>query len=169
VLQVGKTAIKGGGWHHYLGMSIDGFDDTAIWMINGYAKGGGWAYAIGKVLGKTFADLEPKAFLPQALPGGGGKYSIKVVVANLGDRAATPTRARVALARSRAGGASILLGSLRIPKIAPGGHATVASTINVPKRARVAAYPYLRLTLDSTRKLKEYGERNNTAAAKLKR
>ena len=42
VLKSGEGTVDG--WHHYLGMSVDGFDGTGVWMINGY---GGPSEAVG--------------------------------------------------------------------------------------------------------------------------
>jgi hypothetical protein len=57
VLKRGRATVNSS-WHHYLGMSVDSFDDMGIWMINGYADAStSWGYAFGKVLGKGVADL----------------------------------------------------------------------------------------------------------------
>ena len=57
VMKSGEGAVDG--WHHYLGMSVDGFDGTGVWMINGYGDPSKqWGYAFAKVLGKPVADLD---------------------------------------------------------------------------------------------------------------
>ena len=168
VLKAGKSAVNSGRWHHYVGTSVDGFDDTGIWMINGYGRKGFWAFAIGKVLGKTFADLEAGAVLVNSPQGSGSQtYKISIKIGNLGDRAARPTRARLSLARTKTGSGGIPLKSIEVSKLGSGHWTTVTATVEVSARARAAGLRYLRVSLDSTKKLKEYGEQNNTAYARL--
>jgi hypothetical protein len=169
VLRLGKSAVTvKPWWHHYLGMSVDGFDDTGIWMINGYGRFGWWRYSIGKVLGKTFADLEPASVHVNTVPGG-GQYKISVKIGNLGDGDAKPTHARLFLTQRKTGAAdsAIFLKSIDVSKVSSGHSTTIAATIDIPARAR-AGYRYVRVSLDSGETLKEYGEHNNTAYARLR-
>ncbi len=170
VLRAGNSPIAAGKWHHYVGTSVDGFDNTGIWMINGYAKNGRWAYAIGKVLGKTFADLEPGVVL-KGLTGSAksGKYRVSVGIANLGDGAAGKTRARLSLTRTNGphAGLGMPLGTIPVPKVGSGRRTMVAATVQVPGRALGAGYRYLRVGLDSTKTLREYGEKNNVVYTPL--
>jgi CARDB len=150
-----------GSWHHYLGMSVDGFDGTSIWMINGFADAShGWNYAIGKVFGKRHPDLAVlQSFIE---PTGTGDYRLSLIVQNLGDGAAPASSASLSLSRSGAG--TIPLESIAVPKLEPGGRSAVLhATITTPAGASHTDVT-AKLKLDARQQLQEYDESNNTTS-----
>ena len=161
-------------WHHYVGMSVDGFDDTGIWMITGYAvkqqkKWGIWAYAIGKVLGKPYVDLSlaPVTLVRARTASDNAEHVLSVRLANTGDRRAAPTSARLALSRDTKSGDDLPLENVRIPALAPGRKQTIDLKFAIPTNAQARGYRYLVITLDATRKVTEYSESNNTSYVRL--
>src|SRR5262249_51434685 len=98
VMKAGEGAA--GSWHHYLGMSVDSFDGTGVWMINGYgAPGGGWAYAFGKVLGNPVPDLDVLEAYVEPGSHGPESFRLHLIYDNLGDGNAAATSAKLILTR----------------------------------------------------------------------
>jgi hypothetical protein len=166
-LKRGRNTVNYG-WHHYLGMSVDSFDDTGIWMVNGYAdKSTNWGYAIGKVLGTRVADLTVlQSFVERTSGGDTPRYRLTLVVQNLGDGTASATSVRLFLARR--GSPDLALKSVELPSLGP-GHRTKHWILNVttPGGAVSGGYVSLGIELDAKKQLKEYDEGNNTSYVTL--
>ena len=173
LLMAGDSSFGGdAGNHHYMGMSVDPWDKTGIWIINGFASGGGWGYVVGKALAPGHPDLALDQAVAKLGKLGGG-YKLKLRLRNQGDGRAGRNRARVYLV-GKAGKAStsarrreraVLLRSVRIPRLARGRSKTVLLKVRVP--ARLSGYHYLKVSLDARHRVREYGERNNIARIRL--
>lgn len=152
-------ATVGDSWHHYMGMSLDSFDDTGIWIVNGYAdKSKNWGYAIGKVLGKAVPDLDVLQAYVQK--GTKSPYELRLLVDNLGDGAAPPTR--TALTLTRRGSPDIPLKTFHTPAI-PAGRRTKTFVVRLRLPAGTVGAGYtLRVDLDADKQVREYDEGNNT-------
>ena len=80
------------------GISVDGFDDTGIWMIDPYSTKvknkaqGQWQLAVGKVFGKRRSDLQIERIRRRLK---GRKLTLGFRTRNLGDGAAVSTKLRV--------------------------------------------------------------------------
>jgi hypothetical protein len=156
-------------WHHYLGMSVDSFDDMGIWMINGYADTStNWGYAFGKVLGNGVADLAVlQSSIEQTSGGDTPGYRLSLVIQNLGDGAAPATSVRLFLARR--GSPELDLKSVELASLGP-GRRTKHWILNVTTPAGAVAGGYLSLgiELDAKNKLRqEYDKANNTSFVTL--
>jgi hypothetical protein len=159
VLEHGQAAVSD--WHHYLGMSVDGFDRTAIWMITGYGdKSNAWGYAFGKVLGKRVADLEPLQAYVDKTTSTTKPFQLTLVLDNLGDGAAPVTTGRLTL--TRRGSPNVRVTSFTVPALAPGALSTpVIVPFAVPAAANSPGYS-LQVDLDTKHQLAEYDESNNS-------
>jgi PKD repeat protein len=173
LLMAGDSSFgAGAGNHHYMGMSVDPWDKTGIWIINGFASAGDWGYVVGKALAPGHPDLA----LDQAIAQLGkpdGSYKLQLRLHNQGDSGAGASLARVYLV-AKAGNAStsartsqraVLLRSVRVRRLARGRFKTVLLTVRVP--ARLRRYRYLKVSLDARHRVREYAERNNIALIRL--
>jgi PKD repeat protein len=176
LLKLAKGPV--GGWHHYVGVSVDPWDGTGIWMIDGYGrKGGGWNYVVGKVLGSAQPNLAFEQAAAKAVGGASGTgrvYRLTLVLRNEGDGAGRASKAAIYLARAKRAGASlagkkrqVLLERIRLPRLRSGRARTIRLRVRVPARRR--AFRYLAIKLDAGGRLREYDERNNTAYVRLAR
>lgn len=154
------------GWHHYLGMSVDGFDGTGVWMINGYGGApGGWSYAFAKVLGKPVPDLD--VLKASVAPGSGGprSFELDLYVDNLGDGDAPATSATLTLTRH--GSKPVAVETLKVPAIAHGANDSRTVDFTAPPTPKDLGGYSLEIQLDSGQKLTEYDEANNRATVPL--
>jgi hypothetical protein len=171
----GAKAANKDGWHHYVGMAVDPYNKTGIWMIDGAtAKSGKWNFVVGKVLGKAQPNLGFEYAIAKIIGGGPGKrrrINLTLRLGNLGDGSARANKAAIYLTRRRGAGSSrarkkqILLKRIRIGRLRPGRAKTIKLTLRLPARRR--GYRYLRINLDAQKKLKEYGEGDNSAYVRL--
>ena len=165
VMKSGEAAV-GYGWHHYLGMSVDGFDGTGVWMINGYGDPSkNWGYAFGKVLGKPVADLD--VLQASLSPGSSGPRSFKLdlLVDNLGDGNAPATTD--ALTLTRHGSPDIPIKTFQVKAIAHGVHHQRTVSFKAPSTLGGLTGYTLEVKLDSKHQLQEYDEANNKASVPL--
>jgi hypothetical protein len=164
VLKSGEAAVDG--WHHYLGMSVDGFDGTGVWTINGY---GGpskhWGYAFGKVLGKPVADLDVLNASVAPGPGGPRAFQLDLFVENLGDGDAPATTGALTLTRS--GSPDIPIETFQLPGVAHGASKERTVSFTVPSTAGGLVGYSLEVALDSEDRLEEYDEADNKAFVPL--
>lgn len=173
LLKAGDSSFgEGAGSHHYMGMSVDPWDKTGIWIINGFARGGGWGYVVGKALASGHPDLALDQVIAKLGRGDRG-YKLKLTLRNQGDGGAGANLARIYLV-AKAGKASasarrheraVLLRSVRIRRLARGRFKTVRLNLSVPPRLR--RYRYLEVSLDAKHRVREYGEHNNVVRIPL--
>ncbi len=161
VLEGGQAPVSG--WHHYLGMSVDGFDNSGIWMINGYAdKSKHWGYAFGKVLGKPIADLDILQTFVESTTSTKKPFKLALVVDNLGDGAAPATSGRLTL--TRRGSPDIKVTTFAVPALDPGRNSKrLIVRFAVPAAAVGNGYS-LKIDLDAKYRLAEYDESNNSTS-----
>jgi hypothetical protein len=147
------------GWHHYLAMSVDGFDGRGVWLINGYANAShGWSYAIGKVLGGRVADIAVVRAAVEPEGGSGSRtYRVTFDVANLGDGAAPARSARVALVHPES--PDVRLGSVAVPRVRPGRRLSFSLDVTAPP---LAGYEAIGITLPTVGR-REYDSSNDNA------
>jgi hypothetical protein len=158
------------------GISVDGFDDTGIWMLGPYSTEhptkpeGRWRLTVGKVFGKRYPDLQIERAQPKLAA---GNLSLTLRVRNLGDGAALPTTVRLSLvsrASTRASGRRVLrLQTVKLGRVRSGRTRTLELRARLPSGKRLRGRDVLRVQLDSGRRLREYGEQNNTIHVRLPR
>ena len=70
--------------HHYMGMSVDPWDETGVWVIDGFALNGGWGFVVGKALAPGYPDLtyDAASVLQASRP---GAYHLRLTLHNQGD------------------------------------------------------------------------------------
>ncbi len=160
VLEGGHAVVSD--WHHYLGMSVDSFDNTGIWMINGYAdKAKQWGYAFGKVLGKPIADLDILQAFVESANSTKKPFKLALVVDNLGDGAAPATSGRLTLTRRAS--PDIKVTTFPVPALGPGHQTKVTVRFAVPAAAVGKGYS-LEIDLDAKHHVNEYDESNNSTS-----
>jgi hypothetical protein len=152
-------------WHHYLGMSVDGFDGTGVWMINGYGGTSGWAYAFAKVLGKPAPDLD--VLQASVAPGSAGpsSFELDLFVDNLGDGNAPATSGTLTL--TRYGSNPIAVRTFKVPAVAHGANKEETVEFTVPSTPKPVGEYSVEIRLDSGHQLTEYDETNNKASVRL--
>jgi hypothetical protein len=157
------------------GISVDGFDDTGIWMIDPYSTKvknkaqGQWQLAVGKVFGKRRSDLQIERIRRRLK---GRQLTLGFRTRNLGDGGAGSTKLRVSLVRRVAGarvsrGRALRLRTIRLPRLGVGRTRSVKLKLRLPSAGRRRGYRFLRVELDAGRRLREYSERNNTSHLRL--
>jgi hypothetical protein len=179
LLMAGDSSFgAGAGSHHYMGMSVDPYDKTGIWMIEGFAKNGGRSWAIGKALAPGYPDLQDALFGAGVakLIGGSSRaalYKLTLTLRNGGDGTATKSAGRVYLVTGKGRASAsrrrplILVKRIGVRRLAPGQSMNLKLRIRIPRRAR--GYGYLLVALDANKQLTEYGERNNAIYIRLQK
>jgi hypothetical protein len=131
---------------------VDPFDKTGIWMIEGFASGGGRSWAIGKALAPGYPDLQA-AFLEAGvakLVDGGPRaalYELRLTLRNGGDGKTTKSVGRVYLVSGKARASAarrrppIPVKRIGVRRLAPGQSRKLKLRIRVPGRGR--GYPYV--------------------------
>ena len=164
VMKAGGATVDS--WHHYLGMSVDSFDGTGVWMINGYGDPSKtWGYAFGKVLGKPIPDLDVLQASVEPGPSGRRSFKLDLTYDNLGDGDAPAVSGKLRL--TRAGSPNITIKTFDLAAIGHGAHSDRIVHFKVPATPTPLGDYSLRIDLDSTHQLKEYDESNNRAAVAL--
>jgi PKD repeat protein len=158
------------------GISVDGFDDTGIWMIDPYSTKvknkaqGQWQLAVGKVFGKRRSDLQIERIRRRLK---GRQLTLGFRTRNLGDGRAVSTKLRVSLVRRASASASVSRGralrlrTIRLRRLGVGRTRSVKLKLRLPSAGRRRGYRFLRVELDAGARLREYSERNNTTYLRL--
>jgi hypothetical protein len=171
LLKDGEGPLASGNQTDTGGISVDPFDDTAVWMAHSYAflaspgsTFGKQRVVVGKVFGLKRADLFVGGLVvkPRTI-GPGDQLRADVRVANQGDGVATDARLVVAL-KDVATGASFPLGAVLLPDIQPGSEQTF-SVSGLPPAATVARTFEVEALVDADHRVEEYSETNNLGVA----
>jgi hypothetical protein len=171
LLKDGEGSLAAGNQTDVGGISVDPFDDTAVWMAHSYAflpsaasPAAKQRVVVGKVLGVTRADLLVAGIVVRSgTVGPGDQLRADVRVANQGDGVATDARLAVALT-DVATGASFPLGAVLLPEIQPGSAQTF-SVSGLPPASTVAHTFEIDAVVDADAHIEEYSETNNLGTA----
>lgn len=121
-------------------MSVDPFDDTAVWMVQPYAvrpnlnvARGGYRLAVGKAFGGLHPDLAiPHLQLGANVVRQGGRLGLEVVVRNQGDRPTTGATLRITLSLDQfPSSADVVAAQANVPAIEAGQEITIGVSIGV--------------------------------------
>jgi hypothetical protein len=157
------------------GITVDPFDDTAVWMAHAYAyqpdpskPTGSYKLAVGKVFGRTHPDLSFAGFAPEAPPAPpGGSFKLDLTVANHGDGDAPSAQVRVYLSDDAVISPSdVKLADFPLGAISAGGGAGAVLDLTLPPATKPGKHHLLGI-VDPTNAVFEYDETNNQAAHPL--
>jgi hypothetical protein len=150
------------------GMSLDGFDPTAVWMVQPYAyrpdpnvARGSYRLAVGKVFGRVHPDLVIKDVrVVTPAQGQGDAARFEVNVRNQGDGPSDSAELTLLLSADRVVGVEVPLMTVAVPPIPPGREVVVAV------QARADAPPgryWVRARIARVEPGPEYSSENNTS------
>jgi hypothetical protein len=164
VLKSGTFPALNGAKMDTAGVSVDPFNDTGVWMINGYSYPSGpgssfYAFAFGKVFGGVFPDITVDN-LSAALFN--ATVKLQVHVANHGDGAAARSAGLAYLRHPGRG--RVLLGKLSVPALRPAGSHSFVRSFRLPPGASRRGNTIEVVVRGRGR---EYGTANNTLRSAL--
>jgi hypothetical protein len=151
------------------GISVDPFDDTAVWMVapvttlRSLHPWGNFVLQVGKVFGSKVADLTIGAavsFTPASVPSI-GTYKVATTIRNQGDGPTAATKVNVYLTRVGTR-TSIQVGTIDVPAL-PAGQAAAVSKVFVRSSGLAAGDYTVKLIADGLGQYAEYDEANNAA------
>ena len=156
-------------WADTGGISVDPFDDEAVWFAHCYADShagdGNYAIYVGKVLGSTHPSLKLNVHLLEvAVVRPGDPVELAVSIANGGDGRSPAARAEVRLLHEHAG--PIGVADLRVPPLAPGATAYVELVVRVPERVPARDYA-LEVAVDLGDGVRQYDPAGSRARTRL--
>jgi hypothetical protein len=151
-------------WADTGGISVDPFDDEAVWFAHCYADShssdGNYAIYVGKVFGSrwpwwilTVHALE----VPLVRPG--DRIPLTASIANGGDGPAPATLALVQLIGR--GDRPIRLAQLRVPALAPGASAQIDLPVITPDDLGPGTYQ-LEVSIDHDKSIRQYSNKDST-------
>ena len=160
------------------GITVDPFDDTAIWMVHAFADEvepkskssqprGNWKWVVGKVFGETHPDLIVTSPRYQtsvhAQIGPGDALALEGVVINQGDAPAGSSRLRIVMSLDQTiSGSDHQLSDMLIPGITSSGAFGFTVNATVPHGIAAGNY-YILAHIDWTDSVFEYSNDNNIA------
>jgi hypothetical protein len=157
-------------WADTAGVSVDPYDDVAIWFAHAYAdthtNDGNYAIWVGKVFGSRFPWVKVRLNLvvgPRQ-PRPGEPVEFEAQFENGGDGEFPATRAHIFIV-SPASDKDRLL-SLRVPEIRPAGSVTLRITAVLPTHLRGGAHE-LEVALDPNRRIRQYSHEASIARIPL--
>jgi hypothetical protein len=157
-------------WADTAGVSVDPYDDVAIWFAHAYADShnndGNYAVWVGKVFGSRFPWIKIRLnrVVGPRHPRPGEPVEFEVQFENGGDGESPATRAHIFLVSDSPDKDRLL--SLRVPEIRPAGSVTLRITAILPKELPSGAYA-LEVVLDPSRHLRQYSHESSTARLPL--
>lgn len=171
LLQLGEYPVGSGVLHHSSGISVDPFDDTAVWVSQfyGYRDPSQSLGQFRMVVGKISGTLNPDAFvksveLEKTTLGPGEATRLFLTVGNQGDGSAEGVHAAILLSRApRISEDDLVLGSVEFPSIPSGGEGSAEVDLTLPRNLDGGPF-HVGVVLDPDGELREYDEDNNTSA-----
>lgn len=152
-------------WADTGGISVDPFDDTAVWFAHCYAdshsKDGNYAIEVGKVFGSrwprwliTIGAIQDITLRPHH------RFLLALAVANAGDAPAPQTRAHVRLRGTRRD--PIHVTELRLPTIPAGATVQLQLPVRIPRNVEEGMYD-LEVAVDPHEEVEQYDRSGSTA------
>jgi len=155
------------------GVSVDPFDDTAIWMIHGFGTQSGlWgAYrlAVGKVFGRTYPDLIPDGTTMPASAKQKQTIALQATVRNQGDGPSTATTVQLDLVSTDPLTVPVPFCEAAVSPMVSKGFQAANCTGAIPDTLPPGNY-HVRASVDPANTVLEYSDTNNvvvTAAVML--
>jgi hypothetical protein len=152
-------------WADTGGISVDPFDDNAVWFAHCYADShasdGNYAIWVGKVLGKRRPWLKTRV---QALAvrrlSPGDPIELRVSIANAGDGESPATHAVVHLV-GEDGDDRIRIARLGVPPLAPGATAQIEVPVRTPEQLSDGTYE-LEVAVHLDERIRQYDPTTST-------
>ena len=146
-------------WADTGGISVDPFDDQAVWFAHCYADShatdGNYAIYVGKVFGARWPWLKVTVHpLAVQLVAPGDPIELRVSIANGGDGRSPATHA-VAHLTGQHGRDPFRVASLRVPALAPGTTAQIELAVRTPEHIPEGAYE-LEVAVDLGARIRQY-------------
>jgi hypothetical protein len=159
-------------WADTAGISVDPYDDTAIWIAHAYAdshtKDGNYSIWVGKVFGlrRPWWKVRLQLVSGPGHVGPGDPVEVLLQVENGGDGESPSSRAHVELISDP--GATQRLLSVRVPAIKPGACVTLRLVLHIPAEAR-GDKQEIRAVVDPHQRTPQYSRVDNTACLSIER
>jgi hypothetical protein len=146
-------------WADTGGISIDPFDDEAVWFAHCYADShspdGNYAIYVGKVFGARWPWFKVTVYpLAARLVAPGGLIKLRVSIANGGDGRSPATHAVAHLVQQH-GGDPIGVARLRIPPLGPGTAVQIQLPVRTPENVAEGTYD-LEVAMDLGGRIRQY-------------
>jgi hypothetical protein len=157
-------------WADTGGISVDPFDDDAVWFAHCYADShaddNNYAIYVGKVFGRRWPWIRVALYLAAVNPVRRGEgVRLAVSIANGGDGASPATNAIVRLAGGD--GHALEVARLRVPPLAPGTSSTAELQVPLPDRVRKGTFD-LEVAVDPDRRIEQYDRTASTSRCPLR-
>jgi hypothetical protein len=157
-------------WADTGGISVDPYDDLAVWFAHAYAdshsKDGNYAVWVGKVFGHRYPWLNVVIHIVAGPrhPRPGEPVEFELRVENGGDGDSPATRAHIDLVSIAEASERLL--SLRVPPIRSGAGVTLRLRVQLPAHLEIGDY-LLEALVDTGRQIRQYSHLENTARAAI--
>ena len=158
-------------WADTGGISVDPYDDVAVWFAHAYAdshtKDGNYAVWVGKVFGHRYPWIKVRINIvdgPRPLQPG-DPVEFELSIENGGDGDSPATRAHVALVVREEPAERLL--SLRVPPIRPAAVVTLPLSVLLPAHLKSGAHQ-LEAIVDPSRQIRQYSKVENISRAPIR-
>lgn len=157
-------------WADTGGISVDPYDDVAVWFAHAYAdshtKDGNYAVWVGKVFGHRYPWIKVRINIvdgPRPLQPG-EPVEFEMSLENGGDGDSPATRAHIGLVFREEPGERLL--SLRVPPIRSAAGVTFRLSITLPAHLKSGAHQ-LEAIVDPGRQIRQYSHAENSVRAPI--